>query len=709
MGKDLVLEIGTEELPPSCVREGVASFKTLLEKNIKSNRIDFGKISVFHSPRRITAYIEDLGLLQKSEEKVVTGPPKNISIGPDGKPNQAASGFAKSLGISVGELEDIKIKGKGTYLGKKIVQEGKDTVEILSGILKDTILSVTFKKQMYWGDYGTRFIRPIRWLLVLFGSEVIELSIENVDSGRFTYGNRTLNASSLKIEDAKDYFRILEKDGNTIVDPQKRSDMIRTHIKKIEKERWKGRYRVLVVEKLLKEIVDLVEMPNVLLGGFPPDFLYIPTDILIEAIQYHQKYFPVLDDKGKVTTDFLIVQNGRSDNGDIRKGNERVLKARLSDAAFFYEQDRKHDFSYWEKKLEGVIFFFGLGNMKDKQDRLKKISLYIADKPGINLEGPGSTIEEDLKNASTMCKCDLVTNLVVEFPELQGVVGREYSKERGYSGPVSSAVFEHYLPRSAGDDLPETDIGRILSLADKIDTITGMFMVGNIPSGSEDPFALRRKASGIVRSILEGGYDIDIRDLISFTIKLYSDSFKLKKSTGDDDMEKIFDFIIARLRFILDSQDKRMDILDSVLGSGAGSITDIDMRFKAIEEFILKNDIKSIVWPMSRSQNIISKKKFSNIDEGLFIEEHEKKLFKSLKDVSDRKDALINNKDYPVLLKEMEKFGKVVDAFFDEVLVMDKDPSVKTNRINILKGVVDYYLNMADFSKLIIESNQIKQ
>jgi glycyl-tRNA synthetase beta chain len=231
---------------------------------------------------------------------------------------------------------------------------------------------------------------------------------------------------------------------------------------------------------LLEEVVDLIEIPNVLVGEFPSDFLYIPADILIEAIQYHQKYFPVMDNNGKVTTDFLIVQNGISDNGDIKKGNERVLKARLSDAAFFYEQDRKHDFSYWEKKLEGVIFYFDLGSMSDKQRRLKDISLYIIDKLDKRLQGPDGVAREDLINASAMCKCDLVTNLVVEFPELQGIVGREYSKERGNTGVISSAVFEHYLPRFAGDSLPETDAGKILSLADKIDTITGMFMVGNI-------------------------------------------------------------------------------------------------------------------------------------------------------------------------------------------------------------------------------------
>lgn len=705
MKKDLVMEIGTEELPPSCIRDGMAAFKALLEKNLTLNRIDFGEVSVFHSPRRIIAYIKDLGVLQKSEEKVVTGPPKNISMGSDGRPDQAASGFAKSLGVSVEDLEDIEIKGKGIYLGKKIIQEGKNTAEILPGILKNTILSLTFKKQMYWGDYQTRFVRPIRWILALFGGKVINLSIENVESDRFTYGHRTLDASPLRVEDASSFFQVLEKEGNAIADPQKRSDMICSQVNKIEKDRWKGKQRALVDEKLLEEVVDLIEIPNVLVGEFPSDFLYIPADILIKAIQYHQKYFPVIDNNGKVTTDFLIVQNGISDNGSIRKGNERVLKARLSDAAFFYEQDRKHDFSYWEKKLEGVIFYFGLGNMSDKQRRLKDISLCIVDRLDKKLQGPDGTVRKDLINASLMCKCDLVTNLVVEFPELQGIVGREYSKERGNAGAVSSAVFEHYLPRFAGDSLPETDAGRILSLADKIDTITGMFVVGNIPSGSEDPFALRRKASGIVRSILEGNYDIDLKALIDFTMSLYSDSFDLKRSCGDDTAEKIFDFIIARFRFLLDRQDRRMDILEAVLGSGCGSITDIDMRFKAIEEYILKNDIKSIVWPMSRSQRIIAKKQFGSIDSGLFIEEYEKKLFNSLRDIEGKTAILIKNRDYPALLAGMEKFGKVVDAFFDEVLVMDKDPSVKANRINILKEVVDYYLNMADFSKLVIENN----
>ena len=705
MEKDLVLEIGTEELPPSCIREGAANFKALLEKNLASNRIDYGEAAVFHSPRRLTAYVKDLCMQQKSGEKVVTGPPKNISIGPDGSPSQAACGFAKSLGISVEDLEDIEIKGKGIYLGKKMIQEGKNTAEILPGILKDTILSITFKKQMYWGDYQTRFVRPIRWILALFGGEVIKFSIENVEADRLTYGHRTLNPSPLKVGDAPGYFRILERDGNAIADPQKRRDMILSQIKKIEKNRWKGNCKALVDEKLLEEIVDLVEIPNVLVGGFPSDFLYIPADILIEAIKYHQKYLPVVDENGKVTTDFLIVQNGLSDNGDIKKGNERVLKARLSDAAFFYEQDRKHEFSYWEKKLEGVIFYSGLGNMNDKQKRLKDISLYIADKLCKRLRSPDGAIQQDLINASVMCKCDLVTNLVVEFPELQGIVGREYSKERGYTDAVSGAVFEHYLPGFAGDSLPETETGSILSLADKVDTITGMFMVGNIPSGSEDPFVLRRKASGMVRSILEGNYDIDLRDLISFTMGLYSGSFELKKSSGDYTAEKIFDFIIARFRFLLDGQERRMDILEAVLGSGCGSITDMDMKFDAIEEYILKKDIKSIAWPMSRSQNIIAKKQFGSIDSRLLIEEQEKKLFDSLRDVESKASILIKNKDYTGLLAGMEKFGKVVDTFFDKVLVMDRDQAVKANRINILKEVVDYYLEMADFSKLVIENS----
>ena len=488
--------------------------------------------------------------------------------------------------------------------------------------------------------------------------------------------------------------------GNVVVDPARRQKMIYEQVSRIEKDIWENTRKAVMEEKLLEDVVDLVEIPNVLIGSFPGEFLYIPADILMEAIRYHQKYFPVVDIEDRITTDFLIIQNGLSDNGEIKKGNERVLKARLSDAAFFYEQDKKHGFNFWEEKLEGVIFYSGLGNMSDKQKRLKKISSYIA---GMVKKDKDRKLVQDLEKASLMCKCDLVTNLVVEFPELQGVVGREYSSERGFDEMVSKAILEHYLPRSAGDRLPETDTGRILSIADKADTISGMFLAGNIPSGSEDPFALRRRASGLVRVILDGGYDIGLKELIDFCIGLYSEAFDIK-ATGGEITGKIFEFIQARQRFLMSEEGRRMDVLDAVLGSGASSLLDIDLRCNAIWDYMSDRDITSIVWPMSRSKNIVGANETGPVDAGLFKEKYEKQLYDRLIQVEMKAESLLGDKKYSELLELMETFGKTVDIFFDEVLVMAKDEKLKDNRINLLGRVTDIYMGLADFSRIIIEN-----
>ncbi len=700
MAVDFILEIGTEELPPSCTRKGLEGLKAMLAKKLEENHIGFEGLTAYSSPRRLAAYIKKLNPVQDTVEKTVTGPPKKIAFGPDGKPGKAAMGFAKSLGLDVSDLEEIELEGKGVYLGKKITLEGKKTEKILPEILQETILSVSFDKQMYWGDYDIRFIRPIRWLLALMGNKMISFHIGNVRSGSMTYGHRTLNTSPIEIKSAKEYVSILKSKGNVIVDPGDRRDMIYEQAAGIEKNTWDNKYKAIIEKKLLEDVVDLVEIPHVLVGSFPEEFLYIPPDILMEAIQYHQKYFPVADNSGSITTDFLIVQNGIRDNGDIRKGNERVLKARLSDAAFFYEQDRKNDFAYWEEKLSGVIFYSGLGNMHDKQARLKEICIYLA---GQLKSGKDKKLTESLEQASIMCKCDLVTNLVVEFPELQGVVGREYARERGYDDMVSQAIFEHYLPRSADDLLPATMAGRILSIADKADTITGMFLAGNIPSGSEDPFALRRRASGMVRSILEGRYDINIRDLVGFTCRLYREAFDIKDSSGDI-TDKIFEFIQARQRFLMSEEDKRMDVLEAVLGSGVSSLLDISARCDAVWKYMSEKDITSIVWPMSRSKNIVGGKDTGPVDNSLFREDHEIRLYEKLVLAEKKAENLLHAKEYDKYLELMEGFGKTVDTFFDEVLVMDKDEKVRNNRISLLSRVTGLYTGFADFSRIIIEN-----
>jgi glycyl-tRNA synthetase beta chain len=705
MAEDLILEIGTEELPPSCTGSGLESLKEQLGKNLGENRIRFEHIYVYSSPRRLTAHVSRISENQDTVVETVMGPPKKIAYDDDGKPGEPAAGFARGIGVGVEELEEIEIEGRGIYLGKNLIKEGKGTADILPDILKNTILSLTFEKQMTWGDYNIKFIRPIRWLLAMMGSKVIDFGIENVRSGNTTFGHRTISPAPIKINSAAEYFQKLKTEGNVIVKQSERRDLIYDQIKNIEEKIWENKYRVLVDEKLLNDVVNLISIPNVLAGSFPEDFLYIPSDILVEAIKYHQKYFPVIDTGGNITTQFLIVQNGLKDKGgDIRRGNERVLKARLSDASFFYEQDKKNDFSYWGDKLKGVIFYSGLGSMHEKQQRLKYVCNYLAEK--INGRD-NEKLKGYLAGASTMCKCDLVTSMVVEFPELQGIVGREYARERGYEEPVSEAIFEHYLPGFAEDSLPVTETGRILSLADRIDTVTGMFIVGNIPSGSEDPFALRRRASGIVRSVIAGDYDIDLGDLIGFCIKLYREAGSQLKADESTAVINVFMFITERLRFMMAKDRRRMDVLDAVLGSGCRSILDIDLRCKAVEDYILKGDIKSIVWPMSRSQNIISGRETGDVEPGLFREEHEKDLYMYLSRVSDRINMLIDKKDYQKTLSELKNFGKTVDTFFDEVLVMDKDEKIRNNRLSLLKKVVDLYRKLADFSLVIVENEGV--
>ncbi len=702
MGKDLLFEIGTEELPPSCMEEGVTGLRKVLENKLSESRLEFRDILTYVSPRRFVAMVKGLGEVQKSKEEIVTGPPKGIAFDKNGRPTKAAEGFARSLNLKVSDLEEIEIKGKGIYLGKSITEEGKKTKDLLGNILKDSLLSLSFSKQMTWSDYDIKFIRPIRWILALYDSEIIRFNIINLTSGNVTFGHRTLSPTAITIKNTGDYFKFLKSKGGVIVDSVKRRELILKQINKLEEKLWKGKYKVVLNEDLLKDVVNLVEIPNTITGNFPREFLYMPKELLIEAIQYHQKYFAVLDKSGNVSTKFIIVQNGIKDTGGVKKGNERVLKARLTDAAFFYEEDRKHDFHYWTEKLKEVIFFSGLGSMYDKAARLKKLSLHITDlMHGNSLKGE-EDISSDLVSASLLCKCDLVTSMVVEFPALQGIVGRQYAREKGEKFAVADAIFEHYLPRFADDILPSTDVGLILSIADKIDTITGMFIAGKIPSGSADPFALRRKASGVVLSILKGKYDFELADLIDYNLKLYLESFS-SKDTESKIVSEVRDFIIARLRFLLDKKGKRLDVLDAILQSGCGSITDIGLRYAAIEEFILNKDIKKIYFPMTRCRNIIGKKEFGEVKEKLLTEEYEKKLFSSIESKKSKIKDLVIKKDFASVLIELDKLGTVVDQFFDKVLVMDKDEKIKTNRINLIKKAVDLYMTMADFSRLIVD------
>ncbi|MBC7332919.1 MAG: glycine--tRNA ligase subunit beta [Actinobacteria bacterium] len=720
MRENLVLEIGTEELPSQCIYEGIENLKNIIKDKLVQNRIDFSSIQTYGTPRRLVCMVYGLEEKQKPLENIVTGPPLKIAFDENGVPTKAAVGFAKSIGVSVNEIEQIETP-RGIYIGKKIIEEGSPTIKVLPELLRDSILSLTFSKQMSWADYSIKFARPIRWVLALYGTKIVEFSIENLRSGNVTHGHRIVNPEPIVVGSADEYRNLLEEEGKVILDPKERKEMIIKSIENLEKNVWEGKLKVVVDKDLLDEVVNLVEIPNVLVGSFSDEFLYIPRDILIKVIQHHQRYFAIVDKNGDVVTRFVIVQNGLSDpEGKIAKGNERVLRARLSDASFFYEEDRKHTFETWFERLKGVIFFSGLGSMYDKAYRLQRLCLYILDlltseiKNHNEIKNPDA-LKEDLIRASTLCKCDLVTDMVVEFPELQGVVGREYAKERGEKKEVAQAIFEHYLPRFAGDVLPSTDVGSILSIAEKIDTICGFFLIGNVPSGSEDPFALRRKATGIVLTTIKGCYDYSLNDLIDYSLDLYLEGFESlhakceNKENKERIIKDVYSFIVARYRFLLEREGKRQDILDAIVEAGCDSILDIDLRYKALEKFIAEDNIEKITVPMIRCKNILKgldKTVFSSVNPDVLVDDFEKYFYSSLNKTKDILASLVEEKKYLEALHKLSLFGDTVNLFFDKVLVMDNDEKVRKNRLNVVKATIDAYLTVADFSRLVITGGE---
>lgn len=700
MEKKLLFEIGTEELPSSCLNEGIQSLKNILTDKFLKNRLEFEKIETFGTPRRLTAVVHGLKDMQDSLEKIVMGPPERISFDESGKPNQAAVGFAKGIGIDAADLEKISTD-KGVYIGKKIFEKGRKTSGILPGILAESIFLISFSKQMTWADWQIKFARPIRWILAVYGEEILSIEIESLKSSNMTYGHRTLSPEPFVVKTADEFLEVLEKKGNVITDAAKRKEIILKGIKKIEEEHKKDNIKVIINNDLLDEIINLVEIPNVLIGAFPEKFLSLPGDILIKAIEYHQRYLAVKNEKNEVLPEFIVVQNGISDSkGEIIKGNERVLKARLSDASFFYDEDRKHSWEDWIDKLKGVIFYSKLGSIYEKELRLTEICRKIISELNQDNMIISSEVLEYSKRASMLCKTDLVTNLVVEFPELQGVVGREYAKERNESKEVSEAIFEHYLPRFYGDTLPETTTGAIVSIADKIDTIAGMFLAGAIPSGSEDPFALRRRASGVVLSVFEKNYDIDINELVRFSVRLYKDVIKIDKDRESKIINDIVDFIMARFKFNYEKDNKRTDLIDAVYAVGIYSLTEISKRYDAIQRIIDNGHIEDLSLPMIRCKNIVKGNNTGDVNPQLFKESSEKELYDEalLREAAIKKNNHEGNFYKSIL--EMVDFRNKVDTFFDKVLIMDKIEEVKNNRLNLVKKAFDIYLMIADFSKI---------
>ena len=684
MAKDLLLEIGTEEVPAHVMPGVLAQLKERAEKAFQENRIAFASVRTLGTPRRMALLVKDLAEKQADVTSENRGPSVKIAFDADGKPTKAAQGFARGQHVAPEDLVE-----KDGYVYAVVHETGKETAELLKTLLPELICALSFPNNMRWGSLEFKFIRPIRWLVALFDSEVIPFEVANVTSGRVSRGHRFLSQGDFSIAKADDY----EKDCEAqyiIVDPEKRKAMIRAQIEAVAKE---NGGRAEITDDLLEEVLYLVEYPTALCGRFEEKYLQLPPEAVITPMRDHQRYFPVKDDAGKLLPLFITVRNGGKEYLEtVQHGNERVLRARLADAQFFFDEDRKKSFEEHREKLKTVVFQQGLGTMYEKTERLAQLADFIADEIGADEKA-----HKHARRAALLSKADLVTGMVTEFTELQGIMGREYAKLDGECEKVAIAIDEHYMPRFAGDAQPQTTAGRIVSTADKIDTIVGTFHLGKIPTGSQDPFALRRQALGLVHMMIEAKYHLSISRLVAKAMDLYGITETEERAKMQAD---VAEFLRLRLRNVLEAEQIRYDAADAVLGD-VDDIYNVLLRARAVTAFTGQKDAARSMQAFVRVANIARKNAAETIYPERFHMAEEKALYQAYTSTKSAVESLVSGEDFEGAIDALTELAAPIDAFFDNVMVMDKDEAIKDNRLALLRGVDGIIREVADFTRLV--------
>lgn len=692
MTTNVLLEIGTEEIPAGYIPPALSQIEELSKNLFQENRITVGEIKSFGTPRRLVLYAKDVIEKQPDLMEKVQGPPKKAAFKPDGTPTPAATGFAKSKGVTVDDLF-IETTERGDYVFANVETNGKATREILPEILTDIISALSFPKTMRWDDSGIVFARPIRWLLALSDDAVIPFEYGNLTSSNFTFGHYFTHPDAKIVENADDYFSILDT-SNVMLDQHLRKKDI---LNQLNQEAEKNGGTLLFDEELLDAVNYLVEFPVVVSGSFPEKFLELPDRVLIRAMAEHQKYFSVTDDEGHLLPMFLnVLGNAPKDTSQIIKGNEQVLLARLDDAKFFYEEDTKTRLMDKVESLKHVIFQEDLGSVYEKTERVKNLAYFIAEQ--LNLSQKESL---DAQRAALLCKADLVTNMIneKEFAKLQGYMGMEYAKASGESEDVAMAIYEHYLPRFADDDLPETNIGAVVSIADKIDSIVGCFGVGLIPTGSQDPYALRRQAIGITRIILNKNFNFSLSDLV------YRSAELLYNRIDEENVEdKVLEFIRDRISNLFMERGFKYDTVDAVLSTTFDILPDAQHRLEAVSQFRNDEQFEALAIGFKRVVNILSKSDtISEPHEELLQEDAEKKLYNELKETEETVRELLFDREYIPMMERLVKLRPTIDNFFDNVMVNVEDDELRNNRLTILHKIRSIFFQIADFSKIVVE------
>lgn len=686
MEQKLLFEIGTEEIPAKFMPGILEQLKSLAEKKLQELRVPFASVTVFGTPRRMTFIADGVEETQASTVVESKGPSVKIAFGPDGAASKAAQGFARGQGIAV---EDLIVRDEYVYAVKQLT--GQAVIDLLPAFLVDIVESLSFPKNMRWADHDFRFVRPIRWLVALLDNKIIPIEITGVKSGRNTIGHRFLSKGEVEIASAGDYEKVL-REHFVLVDQDERRTMIRQQVEELAQK--EGGIAE-IDEDLLEEVVYLVEYPTALCGHFDDKFLTLPKETVITPMREHQRYFPVLTADGKLLAKFITVRNGNSEGLDIvAHGNERVLRARLSDAEFFFNEDRKIKLEERLEKLKTVVFQEGLGNIYDKSVRLADIAMTL--KKSLNVK-----VDEDiLQRTALLSKTDLVTGMVCEFTELQGVMGREYALLDGEEPEVAQGIFEHYLPRFAGDELPTTDIGRLVGIADKLDNIAATFSRGLIPTGSQDPYALRRQAIGIINILVDGNYHLPLLKTISAVLGLLN----VPSAKNGELLAQLQEFFVQRVKNMMGDQGIRYDVIDAILNEKANDdIVDLFVRAKALAEYVETSEAAESIQAFTRVVNLCKKAEGETIiKESLFVEPAEKELYEVVCRLQKETIPALVAYNYADVLKLINEVSAPVNKFFDTVMVMDKDENVKNNRLALLVQVKETASMVGDLSAIVL-------
>ncbi|MBW1916876.1 MAG: glycine--tRNA ligase subunit beta [Deltaproteobacteria bacterium] len=690
MATRLLVEIGTEEIPAGFIPPVLEEMKSSLRKRLEQERLKGGEITTMATPRRLTVVVQDLAERQEEFTAEIIGPPQAVAFDAEGRPTQAAQGFARAQGVAVEDLVTVATD-RGPYMAVKKRTRGQLTRDRLPEILPEWILSLSFPKSMRWGSETITFARPIHWIVALLGDEVIPFTLGGVASGAVTYGHRFLAPQAITLADAglESYVNALQQ-AYVLVDPALRQGKL---VEGLERAAAQVNGQVVPDPDLIQENTFLVEYPSTSCGNFEEKFLELPDEVLITAMREHQRYFSLRNASGKLLPHFIAINNTLArDPQVVQQGHERVLRARLSDAMFFFQEDSKVPLDNWVEELKGVVFHSLLGTSYEKMDRFRALARYLA-------EHLLPDKVEQVARAATLCKADLVSGMVGEFPSLQGIMGREYALRAGESPEVAEAIFDHYLPRHAGDRLPDNLVGAMVGLADRLDTICGCFGVGLIPTGAADPYGLRRQALAIINILVNKKFYLDLFGAIGYSLALLKDKLT---EPADQTLEEVLEFFRTRLQHLLTGEGYSFEVVDAVLSTAFTDVVEAMEKVRALEEVRRSADFPALAVAFKRVINISRGTAPGPVDAALFEHPAEHDLLAATEQMEATVSQALPARDYPQVCQALAALKTPVDRFFDDVLVMTEDLPRRHNRLALLVRISQTFLKMADFSRITI-------